>query len=252
MFTTPVREAMTSPVISCPPELSVRAAHERLAKHRISSLAVVSGERLVGVVSRADLLEMSAAAGGAEVLPERPVSSCMTAPAVTVGVDTPMREAAATMLARKIHRVYVADDERPIGVVSTRDTMDAIAGSEVDAPISELASVPVHTIDVEAQLSDAIARLDALGVSALIVCEHEQPIGVLTQRGALAALGLDARTPVEEAMDAAVICLHNTAGVVRAARLARRMGVRRIVTTRHRKLHGVISGMDFARFVATA
>ena len=70
-----------------------------------------------------------------------------------------MRDAAAAMVARRIHRVYVVDGERVTGVVSTRDLMDAIANVRSDVPISELATVPVHTVDVATPVGDAIARL---------------------------------------------------------------------------------------------
>ncbi|MFK7987928.1 MAG: CBS domain-containing protein [Sandaracinaceae bacterium] len=256
MFQTPVRDAMTSPVVSCAPELSVELATRDLSEHDISSLAVVQAGQLVGLVSRADVLPF-AIPMGAHPLPERPlaehaVESIMTRPVVSVRPETSLAGAAAVMVERRIHRVIVAEEGRPLGVVSTRDLMDAVANAPCDVAISELATVPVHCVDVAASIAEAIAQLEELRVTALIVCEHEQPMGVLSQRGALLAARHAGGSRVEEAMDAAVICLHETASVHRAARLARRMGARRIVTTRHRSLHGVLSGMDFARFVATA
>jgi CBS domain-containing protein len=51
-----VREAMSSPLIFVSPGAPVQAIAEMLQVHRIKRLAVIEGGRLVGVVSRGDLL----------------------------------------------------------------------------------------------------------------------------------------------------------------------------------------------------
>ncbi len=53
----PVKGIMTSPVISVVPTVRLRDAEKRMHDHDISCLAVVSNERLVGIVTRLDFLE---------------------------------------------------------------------------------------------------------------------------------------------------------------------------------------------------
>jgi CBS domain-containing protein len=50
-----VKDVMSSKVISVPPTEDVVFAFEKLMKHKISSLPVVEGEKLVGIVTATDL-----------------------------------------------------------------------------------------------------------------------------------------------------------------------------------------------------
>ena len=49
-------EAMTAPAITAGPTLSLAAAAERMTMHHVNRLPVVEGGRLVGIVTRADLV----------------------------------------------------------------------------------------------------------------------------------------------------------------------------------------------------
>jgi CBS domain-containing protein len=49
-------EAMTAPAITAGPTLSLAAAAERMTSHHVNRLPVVEGGRLIGFVSRADLV----------------------------------------------------------------------------------------------------------------------------------------------------------------------------------------------------
>ena len=49
-------EAMTSPAVTAGPTLSLAAAAERMTTHRVNRLPVVEGGRLLGIVTRADLV----------------------------------------------------------------------------------------------------------------------------------------------------------------------------------------------------
>ena len=52
-----VKGIMASPVITVDPKVSLREAEQQMHNHDVSCLAVVSGERLVGIVTKLDFLE---------------------------------------------------------------------------------------------------------------------------------------------------------------------------------------------------
>jgi CBS domain-containing protein len=54
------------------------------------------------------------------------VSEVMTGDLVAVAPDAPLAEVAALMERRRIHRVVVAQNQRPLGVVSTLDILRAV------------------------------------------------------------------------------------------------------------------------------
>ena len=51
----PVRDIVTSAVVSATPDMSTREAAQLMREHQIRRLPVVEGERLVGIVSLGDL-----------------------------------------------------------------------------------------------------------------------------------------------------------------------------------------------------
>jgi CBS domain-containing protein len=57
----PVKGIMSSPTITVQPQTNLRDAEQQMHNHDISCLAVVSGERLIGVVTKLDFLEPIAA-----------------------------------------------------------------------------------------------------------------------------------------------------------------------------------------------
>src|SRR5262249_16022515 len=60
----PVREVMTAPVVAVAEETPVQDIAEALQKHRIKRVPVLRSGRVVGIVSRADLLRALANARG--------------------------------------------------------------------------------------------------------------------------------------------------------------------------------------------
>lgn len=101
-----------------------------LADGHVSGLPVVDkAGRMIGVVSATDILtaEAEAESGGRNLLQETSVLDIMTPRPYTVGPDEDVREAAQQMLYADVHRLFVADGERLVGVISTTDIVRAVA-----------------------------------------------------------------------------------------------------------------------------
>ena len=60
-----LRDIMTTDVLTVSPETSIREAMELLGRHHVSGAPVVSGLKLVGVVSANDLMTFASALPGA-------------------------------------------------------------------------------------------------------------------------------------------------------------------------------------------
>jgi len=136
------------------------------AEARVSGFPVVQAGRIVGVVSRADVVRRlgdkagdeprlstfyadlasfeaenvtesfaDAAARGGQSADQLRVSDLMTASAITVAPDISLDDVARALVAHHIHRVLVTDDGTLVGVVSSLDLVRLIAEEKL-APVA--------------------------------------------------------------------------------------------------------------------
>jgi CBS domain-containing protein len=142
-----VRDVMTSDVCTVDQDASFKQVAELLAERRVSALPVLDGDgRVVGVVSEADLLlkeEFPDGPAGGRVFEGRrrraarakaagdSVAELMTSPAVTVGPDVPVAEAARLLHRHGVKRLPVVDPAGPLlGIVSRADLLKVFLRSD--------------------------------------------------------------------------------------------------------------------------
>jgi CBS domain-containing protein len=253
-YDTPLKPYLSSPVFTCRPQDSLVRVERRLAEVGISSLAVVDGDdHLVGVISRTDLLRVGRREADRDVgatllaLPDRTVADEMTREPVTVDLDATVAEAAAAMNRRDLHRLFVVRDGILVGVLSTRDVMKAIRDRRDPRRIADHMSKPLLTVAATDPISLATERLARARVTGLVVLEDDWPVGVFTQREALASRDLAAEVAVDDVMNTAFICLSAPTPLRRAAEQAVAMRVRRVIVVERRAPVGILTGLDFAR-----
>ena len=131
-----VRDLMQVAVKTVGSNAPVADAIVTLADGHISALPVVDAAgRMVGVVSSTDILTCEAEACDCtereSLFEDTSVSEIMTPRPLTVSPDAEVREAAQQMLYAEIHRLFVVDDGRVIGVISTSDIMRAVATGQL-------------------------------------------------------------------------------------------------------------------------
>jgi len=134
-----VRDVMSSPVVTVPPEAPVKAVAEVLLRNRVSAVPVVDGHgHVLGVVSEADLLVKELAMGSGTHLPwfegchvpevrrrreATTAAGLMSAPVISVHPDTTLRQAAKTMCEKRIKRLPVLAGGWLVGIVSRADVL---------------------------------------------------------------------------------------------------------------------------------
>jgi predicted transcriptional regulator len=124
-----VADMMTIDPIVVRVDDTIEQAESALRAYGITGLPVLDDSgRLVGVLSQTDLLWRGDLPISG-LLRRRPsglrVGELMSTPAITVGLDATLGEAARTMRERHVHRLVAVDDAgRPIGVLSATDYLD--------------------------------------------------------------------------------------------------------------------------------
>ena len=169
-------EVMSRPVVTVRPDAQLKDVAATLIEHGINAVPVVDdGDRLVGIVSEADLLEPSAgirhrpspAAGQG---PPRAARHVMSQSVYTVNEDTDATAAARMMLRHNLKSVPVVAGGRVVGMVARRDLLRLAARGDHDI-----------RADLERRLEEELEALQ--GVSMDVVA------GVVTFDGADGPLG---------------------------------------------------------------
>jgi CBS domain-containing protein len=245
MYMTRTPEAAT-------PDTAIATIAATMHTRNVSGVPVLDGDRLVGVVTRTDLIKFGALrprrwGGPVMPLPAARAAEVMTKDPRTIDVRETVRRAGAEMARHAVHRVFVMDGAALVGVLSTLDVAAAVADARIETPLRDVMSSPIVTLDVQAPLGSAIDVLARSAITGVVIVEGDHPIGVFTQLDALASRDLPRDTPIETTFDAGVICLSEDTRLFRAAAHSAELDVRRVIVCRDREAVGVVSGLDFAR-----
>jgi CBS domain-containing protein len=161
-----VRELMSSPVHTIGPETSLKEAARLLEAHGVSALPVVAEGRLLGIVSRSDLvraeqlfeLDDRRTGESAELAGE-----ALTAPPITVEPETSAVGAAWLMTRNDVDRLPVVERGALVGIVTRSDLVRALGRPDVGIRreiVEEiLPSLDVSPNDVLVTVSDGAVAL---------------------------------------------------------------------------------------------
>lgn len=128
-----VSDLMQSDVRTIERDQVLREAVVELADAHVTALAVVdSAGQLKGVLSTADVLQVQAEAEE-EAWEERSVGDVMSPVPVTITPDATAQQAAQLMLYRDIHRVFVVEYGRLVGVISQTDLVRAMGARKLQS-----------------------------------------------------------------------------------------------------------------------
>jgi len=95
-------------------------------------------------------------------VPDARVAEHRTADFAVVTPETPMHEVARQMVSRHVHRMFVVEDRRIAGVLTTRDVVRLVADVRSPIPLARMMTTSVVSIRADEPLSLAVDRLPAL------------------------------------------------------------------------------------------
>lgn len=150
-----VKDVMTGDPITIPVDGKVREAARLLRTHHIGGLPVMDGDRVAGVITESDILSLLRVEDVSDDLwlpspleiieiPIREyinwgrtkkaltsigdleVREVMSMPAITIGEDADIEEAAATMLRENIARLPVLRGTKLVGIVTRADIVRGV------------------------------------------------------------------------------------------------------------------------------
>jgi CBS domain-containing protein len=157
-------DVMSSPVVTVAPDAQLKDVAATLVEHGINAVPVVDdSDRLVGIVSEADLLTLKATPSPglrphSAAMPDSPHTAreVMSHSVYTLTQDTDTAAAARLLLRHGLKSVPVVAGDRVVGIVARRDLLRLIARSDHD----------IHA-DLERRLKEEIDALQRLAVDVI-------------------------------------------------------------------------------------
>ncbi|QEM69985.1 diguanylate cyclase [Geobacter sp. FeAm09] len=178
----PIRDLMTSPVVTISGNLNIYEAYSLMLTNRIRHHVVVDhAGRILGLMTQSDLINHL----GHEYFVElRKIEQVMTTGVMTVASDAPISEALGIMAGPGISCVVVADQRQPLGIMTERDAVRLVAEG-VDlatVPVSRAMSSPVLTVTTGTTVYDAALAMKREKIRRVVVVDKEGRIeGIITQ-----------------------------------------------------------------------
>jgi len=124
----PITEIMSKNPVTVDPAQSLYEVEELLNRHNIRHIPVIDGERLIGVISRSDLLRISVTdlneeEDGVEsvVYNMYTIPQVMTKMPVFIDKNYSIKEAAEMLAKQSFHSLPVVEEGKLIGIVTSTD-----------------------------------------------------------------------------------------------------------------------------------
>lgn len=113
---------------SIAPEATVYDAIAKMAEKNIGSLLVMSGEKLVGIITERHYSRKVALRG--KTSPETAVKDIMETQVICVRPEQTVEECMALMSAKRVRHLPVLEGEKVVGIVSIGDLVQSIIGDQ--------------------------------------------------------------------------------------------------------------------------
>jgi CBS domain-containing protein len=145
-----------------------------LKRTGISGVPVIKNKKLVGIITRKDLLQKPE---------ETQLGLLMTSKPVTVAPDADISEAARLLVTYKIRRLPVVENSKLVGLLSVADLVHAIAQMKIKDEIKDVYMSQTFALWEETPLPVVGRVMEISGVDAIPILDAESRLqGIISER----------------------------------------------------------------------
>jgi CBS domain-containing protein len=169
-----VRDYMTADVVHVEIPGNRDDVLKILKRTGISGVPVIKNKKIVGIITRKDLLQKPE---------ETQLGLLMTAKPVTIEPDMDVREAARILVTKKIRRLPIVEDGRLVGILSVADLIHALAQLKIKDEIKDKYTSQTFALWEETPLPVVGRVMEISGVDAIPILDAENRLqGIISER----------------------------------------------------------------------
>lgn len=145
-----------------------------LKRTGISGVPVIKNKKIVGIITRKDLLRKPE---------ETQLGLLMTTKPITIAPDADVSDAAHTLVEKKIRRLPVVEDGHLLGLLSVADLIHAIAQRKIKDEIKNTYTSQTFALWEETPLPVVGRVMEISGVDAIPILDAENRLqGIISER----------------------------------------------------------------------
>ena len=182
-----VATVMSKSVETVSEDVSVLVASRIMGSKNIKRLPVVTGKKLVGLVTQTDLTRTLAHYGT-----WMDVAEIMSVDLCELPCHESVAAAAKIMAAKNISSIIAMNDEKPVGILTQRDIFTKILAQGKDpqhTKVEDAMSSPPICVRPRCSIHSANKTMEDLKIRRLVVMEDEKLLGIITQSDIFATIG---------------------------------------------------------------
>ena len=122
-----VASQMTTDVIIATPTDTIQKIYTMIMESGISAFPVVKKKRIVGIISRRDLIQTRRVQSVIARHAHTTIEEIMSKNVITIGADEPIGSAAELLVKHDVSRLPVIDGGRIVGIVDRHDVLRSLA-----------------------------------------------------------------------------------------------------------------------------
>jgi CBS domain-containing protein len=244
-----VGDFMSSPVITVGPETTFADAVRMMIRRGIGNLAVVDGERVLGVITERELLQHLVLN---KTIPNKQVKYILAQQFTKVTPATSILDAARAMIAKRARLLVFQKDkltgsDHLVGIITASDIVRAFAKTSKNPSIKNAMTNRIYTIRPDSTILAAAKMMLKRGIGSVLVTANGSPNGIFSERDLLNRV-LAERVDIEDRVGA-----YSTAPVVtaklgiggkEAARILLSRKIKRLPLTRDGKVVAMVTARD--------
>ena len=178
-----VEDIMSSPVYVITPDEPISHARKLMLKHKIGSIVVVNDDKMVGIVTKSDLVKRLAQAEPIwrrRPIDKVPINLVMTESPITIYPGASIKQAVELMLDNNINNIPVTKNS-VVGMITKKDIVRYVSEQSIDASVSDMMGECFISVHRHHTINHVIDEMSKNEVNKVIVIDDtEEAVGIIS------------------------------------------------------------------------